>query len=569
MFALISPPVSSRKGVLEGSTSTVNTSMPSLIMERGRQKLQNILEDGFSRDLMNAGRFCFSCEQIFANRKCLEEHTCSAASYICSCGTEFTEYKDMLEHSTTHEPGHQVLDHQTIRKRRIEKRIEEEEQLKRLQTGEVVWEMPKLDSAPSVSLPVKPMQQAPITSASMPQVPMQSAQISQVPELCPSVSQASLLPNPTLPTADMKNVFAGVGAPTVDLWTLYQPVVLLQTVRTFNKTRTYTCGKCGQCFLTKTSLISHHSSHVTDKVSGCIGCGLLLSSKKVVPRFHVCNSPNTATKFRLITARPLNKKRQSEASTDRSQNPSALAPLATSSLQLKSQNASAASKGSRAPHITSSLQLKNQRTYSKSNQGLQVTPSLLFKSQNPSASKPYVTVSLPSKSQSPNPSASNKSRLGFPVSPSRQMKTPTDSASGISSKPMQASSAPNGFTCRVCHIPFETAQLLQRHKCVKAQEFMAQHVRGSKQHYKLKRVTPLASPNPPQMNGERKLGVPASGYIKKSQVMAVGLDRGQGAVPVNGKTGVDTDDDCYIVESGPDKPAEMIYQVTSSVPIET
>lgn len=545
--------------------------MPSLIMERGRQKLKSILEDGFSRDLMNAGRFCFSCEQIFANRKCLEEHTCSAASYICSCGTEFTEYKDMLEHSTTHEPGHQVLDHQTIKKRRIEKRIEEEEQLKRLQTGEVVWEMPKLDSAPSVSLPVKPTLQVPITSAHMPQVPMQSAQISQVPELYPSVSEASLLANPIPPLADMKNIFAGVGAPTVDLWTLYQPVVLLQTVRTFNKNRSYTCGKCGQCFLTKTSLVSHHSSHVTDKVSGCIGCGLLLSSKKVVPRFHVCNSPNTATKFRLITARPLNNKKPSEAGTDGSKNPSARGPLATFSLQLKSQNPSAASKGSRVPRITSPLQFKNKSmgVYNKSNQGLHVTPSQLFKSQNPSASKPYVTVSLPSKSRSPNPSASNKSSRGLPFTPSGQMKTLTNSASGVSNKPTQASSAPNGFTCRVCHIPFETAQLLQRHKCVKAQEFMAQHVRGSKQHYKLKRVTPVASPNPAQMNGERKLGVPASGNIKNNQVMAVSLDKGQGAVPVNGKTGVDTDDDCYIVESGPDKPAEMIYQVTSSVPIET
>ncbi|KAK5892556.1 hypothetical protein CesoFtcFv8_012922 [Champsocephalus esox] len=105
-------------------------------MERGKSKLQNILEDDLGRDLMNAGRFCFSCEQIFANRKCLEEHFCSAASHICSCGTEFAEYKDVLGHSTTHEPGHQVLDHGTIQKRRIEKRIEEEQQLKRLQTGQ-------------------------------------------------------------------------------------------------------------------------------------------------------------------------------------------------------------------------------------------------------------------------------------------------------------------------------------------------------------------------------------------------------------------------------------------------
>lgn len=495
---------------------------------------------------------------------------CSAASYICSCGTEFTEYSDMLEHSTTHEPGHQVLDHETIRKRRIEKRIEEEEQLKRLQTGEVVWKTPKLDNVQSIALPAKPTLQRPITSSRMSQVPMQSAQISQVPQLYPSVSQTSSLPNPISSTTDMKNIFAGVGAPTVDLWTLYQPIVLLHTVRKFDKKKPYTCAKCGQCFGTKTSLISHHSSHVTDKVSGCIGCGLLLSSKKIVPRFHVCNSPNNATKFKLITARPL---RIDQASTNRSQIPSSERPHATFPLHLKSQNLSAASRGSQAPHITSTVQLKNQniRTYNQSNQRFHVPSFLQLKSQKPSVSKPYVTVPVPLKIQSPKPNASIESSPRLPVSPSGQLKAPINSASGVSSKLTKTSSAFNGFKCRVCLIPFETAQLLQRHKCIKAQEFMAQHARSGKYHYRLKRVTPVVSPNPLQMNGERKLGVPASGNIQKNQVMAVGLDNGKGAVPVNGKTGmdIDLDNDCYIVESGPDKPAEMIYQVTSSVPIKT
>ncbi|KAG7242195.1 hypothetical protein INR49_024241, partial [Caranx melampygus] len=147
-----------RKGALESSTYSVHTSMPSLTMEGEKERLHSVLEDGLSSDLLNAGRFCFSCEQIFSDRISLEEHVCSAASYICSCGTEFTQYSDMLEHSTKHEPGHQVLDHQTIRKRRFEKRIEEEEKLQRLQTGEVVW-----SSVPSV----KPLPQLPITSAHM------------------------------------------------------------------------------------------------------------------------------------------------------------------------------------------------------------------------------------------------------------------------------------------------------------------------------------------------------------------------------------------------------------------
>nr|XP_046255343.1 uncharacterized protein LOC124064711 isoform X2 [Scatophagus argus]XP_046255344.1 uncharacterized protein LOC124064711 isoform X2 [Scatophagus argus] len=532
-------------------------------MERARQTLENIMEDGLGRDLMDAGRFCFSCEQIFANRKCLEEHVCSATSFICSCGTEFTEYKDMLEHSTTHEPGHQVLDHETIRKRRLEKRKEEEEQLKRLQTGEVVWNAPKRDNMASISLPVKPMLQVPI----MPKVSQQSEEISQVPGLYPSLSQASLrcLPNPISSTTDMKDIFANVGAPTVDLWTLYQPVVLLQTVRKFNKKKPYTCGKCGQCFMTKTSLISHHSSHVIDKVSGCIGCGLLLSSKKLVPRFHVCNSPNSTTKFRIITARPL---RLNQANhTNRSPNPSGGGAQSTIYPKMKSQNLSAASKGSQAPHVTSTLQLKNQniRTCSQSNGRLHVNPPLQLNSQNTCASRPQVPIPLPPKSQS----WSNESSSRLPVSHSGQLKAPLNSTSGVSNKPIKAPSVSNGFTCRVCHIPFETAQLLQRHKCIKAQEFMAQHMHSGKQHYKLKRVTPMVSPNPVQMNGERQLGVPASGNIKKNHVMVVGLDKGQGVGPASRKTAVDMEDDCYIVESGPDKPAEMIYQVTSSVPIKT
>lgn len=79
----------------------------------------------------------------------------------------------------------------------------------------------------------------------------------------------------------------------------------------------------------------------------------------------------------------------------------------------------------------------------------------------------------------------------------------------------------------------------------------------------------MMNSNLAQMNGERKLGAPASGNIKKNQIMAVTLDKGQGPSPAKGKIGADVEDDCYIVESGPDKPAEMIYQVTSSVPIKT
>ncbi|XP_022063127.2 uncharacterized protein LOC110960263 isoform X2 [Acanthochromis polyacanthus] len=547
-----------RKGVPVGLESAVNTPMPRLIMERGRKT--RFLVEGFGTSLMNSGQFCFSCEQIFANQKCLEEHVCSSASYICSCGTEFTEYRDMLEHSTTHEPGHQVLDHETIRKRRVEKRREEEEQLKRIRKGEVVWEAPKSNTAPSVSSPVRPVLQVPNMSAHMSQRPMQSLQISQVPELYPSMSQASLLPNATPLPTDMKNIFAGVGAPTVDLWTIYQPVVLIETVRMFSRKKPYTCGKCGQGFMTKTSVISHQSSHVTDKISGCIGCGLLLSSKKLVPRFHVCNSHNNTTKLRLITAKPLNFKTLNNASADRRQNLSVQAPQVFSSLQMKNQIQNPTRTGSQATHIASTKQFKiqNTRPYNH-NPGLHATSAFHFKGWNSSSAS----------GQRLNPRVFSHSRPRLSVTPSVQLKMHTNSSIGGLSKPTQISPATKGFPCRVCRIAFETPQLLQRHKCAKAQEFMAQQVRGGKQHYKLKRMVPMMSPNAAQMNGQRKLALPPPGSINKNQVMAVSLDKGSSVVPVNGSTDMDIDNDCYIVETGTDKPAEMIYQVTSSVPIIT
>lgn len=529
-------------------------------MEGQQKRLHDVMDDGLSSDLLNAGRFCFSCEQIFADRVSLEEHVCSSASYICSCGTEFTQYSDMQEHSTKHEPGHQVLDHQTIRKRRFQKRVQEEEQLLRLQTGQVVW-----GTAPSISQPVK--QQLPSLSAHV-SLPKNSSQVSQVPAVCPSMLQASVLPNPANHSSNVQNIFAGVGAPTVDLWTLYQPVVLLNTARVFNKKKPYVCGKCGLCFMTKTCLISHHSIHVTDKVSGCIGCGLLLSSKKLVPRFHVCNSPNNATKYRLITAKPLNYGRPTNASTDRSQNLSAQEPQVTSSVQLKRQNPVIVNKGMSTTGVISVLKLKNQniRPYGSISQGIHVAPSVQIYSRKPSTSNTTTNVSFLSKSQIPNPSTATASGQGHSFAPPLQMKKPT-TVRMLLNKSM--SSGKHGFICRVCHIAFESPQLLQRHKCTKAQEFMAQQVRSGKQQNRLKRVTPIVSSVPLQMNGDRKPDVPAAGNIKKNQVVALSLDRSQDGDPVNGKPGVKLDDDCYIVESGPGKPAEMIYQVTSSVPITT
>lgn len=553
--------VSCRVVAAQGSCFT-REHILSPIMEREVYKVDSVMEDGLGRDLINAGRFCFSCEQIFANRKCLEEHVCPATTFICSCGTEFAEYKDMQEHSTTHEPGHQVLDHETIRKRRLEKRKAEEEQLKRIETGEVIWQAPKLGNVASVASPLKPVPQPPI----LPQVSGQSVKISQVPELHPSLSQACFQPIPASSNAEVKNIFASVGAPTVDLWTLYQPVVLLQTSHGHVKARPYACGRCGQRFTTKPALIAHHNTHVMDKVSGCIACGLLLSSKKLVPRFHVCNSPNNITKLKIITAKPL---RAHQFDLSRSLNLNSGHMQAIPALESKSLNLIPASKGSEVTHVTPARHFKNQnvRAHRQNNQRLHVSPSLQPKSSNPRVFSAVGTVPFSAKIQSPNVGVSNKSSGGRPVTISGQLKVPINSVSGVPNNQTKTSPVSKGFTCRVCHIPFETTTLLQRHKCIKAKEFMAQHGRPGKPQYRINSVTPAAGPNLTQMNGERMFGLPTSGNIKKNQVMAVGLNQGHGALPVHRKTEVDMEDDCYIVE--PDKPAEMIYQVTSSVPIKT
>lgn len=515
----------SRKGT-QCLGSSMNAPSSSLSMEKGRLKQGNVLEDGIGKDLMNAGRFCFNCEQIFSDRKCLEEHVCSATCYICSCGTEFALYTDMHEHSTTHEPGHQVLDHETIRQRRIEKRKQEEMQLNRIQTGEVIWKAPKYTIGP------KSMSASHHTiSTTMLKGSIQTAQNSQVPGYTPSALKTSFPQNSNL-APDVHNIFADVGAPTVDLWTVYQPVVLIKTVRQFHKSMPYTCGKCGQHFFTKASLVTHNNNHVTDRVCGCVGCGMLLSSRKVVPRFHNCNAPSSAAKLKVVTAKPPNFKGQTKVSIDMSHNLSVQVPQATSSFQWNMPNQNA---GIQAPSLTSNLHsLKhNSIAYSDSNQRCHVNSSLQSKNWSHRASKPYSTLSIPSTNQS-------------------QIKR---------------SPPPNPLQCRVCHLIFESAQLLQRHKCAKAREFMAQQGRGGKQHHNLNKM-PLTKLGPIQMNGERKPEAPFAGNMKKPQIVTIDLDGPQQPDSVNKKNG-DLDDDCYIVESEPDKPAEMIYQVTSSVPIKT
>uniref|UniRef100_A0A1A7WRC0 C2H2-type domain-containing protein n=1 Tax=Iconisemion striatum TaxID=60296 RepID=A0A1A7WRC0_9TELE len=505
--------------------------MASPFMKCASKMQQIFLMDGVTEDFMDRGHVCFNCEQIFANRKCLEDHVCPRTSFICSCGTEFTLYNDMLEHNATHEPGHQVLDHRIIKKRRIEKYKEEEAKLKRLQKGEVVW------NAPSVS--------GRNTSAHTSQLSMRTLQVKQVPETNPKLSEASALSNPLPSATDTQKTVSSVGAPTVDLWTLYQPVVLLKSIRKFPKP--YTCGKCGQGFVSKISLTIHSNSHVTDKVCGCIGCGLLLSSRKFVPRFHTCTSPTSNSKFRLITAKPPHFKSPNVRKTLFAQQ-----RLATSAEQLKNQSLTTAGKGIQVSRVTSQQKTINMKTYKSNNtKGAPVRTLLQAKHQNPTSFKAVVGASVSSNS---NQNSQKQSVSSSTVLTNLANPAPPD--------------ADGEFKCRVCHLPFKTPLILQRHKCIKAQEFMAKHLMGGKSQQRF--TKPAASPGSVQVNGNKKPEFSPSVGAKKNQIAAVNLDKGKADVPVNGNVVVDDDDDdCYIVEGGSEKPAEVIYQVTSSVPIKS
>uniref|UniRef100_A0AAV2MDQ0 C2H2-type domain-containing protein n=1 Tax=Knipowitschia caucasica TaxID=637954 RepID=A0AAV2MDQ0_KNICA len=114
-----------------------------------------------------------------------------------------------------------------------------------------------------------------------------------------------------------------------------------------------------------------------------------------------------------------------------------------------------------------------------------------------------------------------------------------------------------GYECRVCHVYFESINVLQRHKCAKAHEFLMKHklsAPGNRQ----RSAAPLQVPSSSVKNVPKPI-LPAPMSSTDRRLSNVTKDTSTAAA----------DDDCFIVESGPEKPAEVIYQVTSSVPITT
>ena len=395
------------------------------------------MDEGFTKgnDL-----FCFSCENIFPSIAFLEEHCCPAATHICSCGTEFPLYLDLVAHSKTHPPGHSVVDRKAVRRRRFDR--EQEENL-RLSAQQGPSSLLGFNTKPASSLEVVSKRHVPLQSS-----PPNSVRISKL--------------------------FRGSAAPTVDLWTIYQPVVLIK-MPSFKNKGTYRCGKCSLRFSTKSNLVLHYSTHAREKVFGCIGCGVLLSSNKSLPQYHQCNSPSSFLAAGVISTRPVCGQK----------------------------------------------------------------PNML----------PGAQTLLPSnKSKQLNVTAPKIIRL----------KTYARPHSALAMKPTQATFSMDAFPCGVCRVAFESVKLLQRHKCIEAQRIVLNRSMPRPQSStQWRSITALKSPYPlPHTARSKNHGVAPFGVGHSYRNKTV-HSNGTGGQPVREKTDLDSDDDCYIIESSTKKPNKM------------
>ncbi|KAK0152773.1 Zinc finger and SCAN domain-containing protein 2 [Merluccius polli] len=420
-------------------------------LKNHRRKIHRIMAGGGPDAVTLAGVFrrnrnllCSGCDHMFPNKSFLEEHCCPAVTHICSCGTEFPSYSEVVAHSKTHQPGHSVVDHKAVRRRRLDR--EQEEEL-RLSPEQGPSSLLGINARPASSLEV----------VSKYQVPMQSS--------APSAMKISKL-------------LRGSAAPTVDLWTIYQPVVLVKTPKC-NSIGTYSCGKCLQSFSTKSILVSHYKTHTRDKVFGCIGCGMLLSSRKSAPSYHKCNAPGHL-EAGVITARPACGLKPG------------MAPAAPQTLTPSNKDLNAP-----AP--------KTMRLHS--------------------FTRPYSNLS----------------------------KT----------TPPQAGYATHPFSCGVCRVAFESAKLLQRHKCVEAQRIVLNKtVPRPQSGAPWRSISALKSPYAlPQTAARSKLLAAPCGVAGAYQHKTAGLSNGA-AAPVSEEIDLDSDDDCYIIESSTIKPNNMLLMAT-------
>lgn len=352
--------------------------------------------------------FCFGCEELFPDRIWLEEHPCPAMKYICSCGTEFSLYMDMLRHSTEHEPGHSTMHHATIKRRRMEMQKKKEGLLNRFKP---------------VHLNLGPVS-------------------------------------------------------TVDLWPLYQPVVLLKTVRCFDKERPFQCANCELGFTSKNSLIRHHTVHNKKRVIACVLCGGLLPFSKSIPVPHLCSKPSSSTSIDSITA-------ASEATI------------------------------TAAPEVCSTaVPSELNDMFERKMGGYQDSPIVSHKVE----------------------------------------QAHTLSKHQVCENTYNGTHGKEGFRCRVCQLPFHSNQMLHRHKCDKAADYVQRLALMPTNRRRVTHVTSLHTLPQNNVDGELRVNIQASTSIQMYHKKALGPES---------VTDVDFDDDCYVIESS--SPTQLLkMKITSA-----
>ncbi|KAK7926287.1 hypothetical protein WMY93_008597 [Mugilogobius chulae] len=355
----------------------------------------------------------------------------------------------------------------------------------------------------------------------------------------------------------------------VSLTKIFSPVVLLETRHKFmdpsngNTYVKYQCARCRRVFQDVDSLTEHHFLHKNERIKCCRCCKQLIIGRVPLPDNHVCpqsraetpthpavldstsnSSPVSTNNVKMypccICGRNFNRKdnmmvHKKKCELRRTMIPSFASeinsslPPSTAPQDVPQEDDGANGLG-QLPHNPPPLKIPNIIAPSKISKDLSINycPSAAKQALKPVQIKPVVLK--PKTLSVNNPPVTQTAPAGVSHTPGK------------------------GYECRVCHVFFESINVLQRHKCAKAHEFLMKHKLTSANRQRQaaplqKVVTPVLSA--PTVNSDNKIKLSNMNKIDTTKPTVV------------------ADDDCFIVESGPEKPAEVIYQVTSSVPIKT
>ncbi|KAL2084330.1 hypothetical protein ACEWY4_019848 [Coilia grayii] len=241
--------------------------------------------------------FCVACATKFPNKRSLEDHECPAVSYICTCGTGFKDYLEMLVHRNGHPDTSSFhTDHVSIMKHK-----EKDTELHELKLRMLKSIDEKLQQAQARSLLVPPVSPAlmskqllaPPTSSGLPVkiriTPPVSSSDQSLPSAIAYKTSSKTRTSTALPVQPRDLVLPRSGV-TVNLSARFQPAVLLNTKNKFNRGYRYMCETCRVVFWERKLLLEHVASHFPTHIYGCQHCGLLLISSTPPSSTHFCGS---------------------------------------------------------------------------------------------------------------------------------------------------------------------------------------------------------------------------------------------------------------------------------------